>query len=75
MSDNITSGQTDATPSEEFERGVRAAAETMRLYFVDENDSPIYDISSSELEQHHQGAISDALNDEKTRIEHSLVSE
>lgn len=32
----------------EFERGARAAAEAMRLYLVDENEAPMYEMSVSE---------------------------
>lgn len=59
------------TPSSEFERGARAAAESMRFYFLDENEGSIHaDLSTEILEQHEAGAVADALADERRRIEH-----
>ncbi|WP_284982388.1 hypothetical protein [Arthrobacter sp. efr-133-TYG-118] len=63
---------TDQTPveaSEEFIRGAKAAAESMRLYFLNENEGPIYDVSSEELQSH-----ADALSDEKLRLERAQTS-
>lgn len=58
------------TPSSEFERGARAAAESMRFYFLDENEGSIHaDLSTETLEQHEAGAVADALADERRRIE------
>ena len=54
----------------EFERGARAAAEAMRLYLVDENEAPMYEMSVSELDSFEAGAVADALADERRRVEH-----
>lgn len=57
------------TPSTEFERGARAAAEAMRFYFLDENERSVHaDLSEEILEQHEQGAIAITLDDEKQRL-------
>lgn len=53
----------------EFERGARAAAEAMRLYLVDENEAPMYEMSVSELDSFEAGAVADALADERRRVE------
>lgn len=58
------------TPSSEFERGARAAAESMRFYFLDENEGSIHaDLSTEVLEQHEAAAVADALADERRRLE------
>ena len=68
MSETFTD-QTPVEASEEFIRGAKAAAESMCLYFLDENEGPIYDISSEELRSHAEGAVADALSDERLRLE------
>ncbi|WP_394941180.1 hypothetical protein [Psychromicrobium sp. YIM B11713] len=73
MSETSTD-QTPVAASEEFIRGVKAAAEPMRLYFLDENEGPIYDVSSKELQYHADGAVADALSDERLRLEHAQAS-
>jgi hypothetical protein len=75
MADSTTSPTTHAapatpdTPSEEFARGARAAAESMKGYFQDENQYPIYNVSNQELESFEESAVFAALHDEKARIE------
>ena len=50
----------------EFERGVRAGVENMTMYFQDENEFSIYEgLSDAHLAQHAEGAIQQALQDEK----------
>jgi hypothetical protein len=55
--------------SEEFKRGARAAAESMKAYFQDENQYAIYDVSNDELDEFEKGAVDDALRDEAAQIE------
>jgi hypothetical protein len=57
------------TEMTEFERGARAAAEAIRLYLVDENEAPMYEMSVSELDSFETGSVADALADERRRIE------
>lgn len=68
MSENTATK--NRTPSSEFERGARAAAESMRFYFLDENEGSIHtDLSTEILAQHEAGAVADALSDERRRLE------
>lgn len=55
--------------SPEFERGARAAAEAMRFYFLNENETPMYDVDANELASFEQGAVRDAIRDEQLRME------
>lgn len=73
MSETSTN-QAAVKPSEEFIRGAKAAADSMRLYFLDENEGPIYGVSSGELQSHADGAVADALSDEKLRLERAGAS-
>ncbi|BAS11835.1 hypothetical protein AHiyo8_01380 [Arthrobacter sp. Hiyo8] len=73
MSETSTD-QTPVEPSEDFIRGAKAAAESMRLYFLDENEGPIYDVSAEELQSHTDGAVAGALSDEKLRLERAQAS-
>jgi len=61
----------DAAPviSPDFERGVRAAAEAFRLYFLDENEAPMYYIEKPELISFEEAAVKDALRAEQLRLE------
>ncbi|MCI4659603.1 hypothetical protein [Cryobacterium zhongshanensis] len=54
--------------SVEFARGVRAGAEAMRFYFLNEDEAPIYDVSANELESFEKSAVEDSLRDEGYRI-------
>lgn len=65
----------DAEPraSLEFERGVKAAVDAMRLFFLDENEQPIYNISLTELDAHTEAATMEALVDERARL-HQLAA-
>lgn len=58
-------------PTADFERGVKAAAESMRRYFVDENDRSIFSVSDAELLEFTAGAVADAMSDERSRLERS----
>ena len=71
MSETTTSTtDNNPTPSAEFERGARAAAEAMRFYFLDENEGSIYEgLSTETLEQYETYAIAEALAEEHRRIE------
>jgi hypothetical protein len=71
MSETPTSTTDNSpTPSAEFERGARAAAEAMRFYFLDENEGPLHeDLSTEILEQHEAGAVAEALAEERRRLE------
>lgn len=64
------------TPSEkpsDFERGARAAAESMRLYFQDENEGSLYaELPNAVLNQFENSAIADALNEENSRLKHQI---
>lgn len=63
----IAAGNTE--PSEDFKRGARAASEAMGLYFLNENEAPMYaDLSVAVLEGHAAGAYNDALMDESHRL-------
>ncbi|MFI9629256.1 hypothetical protein [Streptomyces sp. NPDC052042] len=54
----------------DFERGVRAGAESMRLYFVDENEQSMYpELTTEVIGQHEKSAVADALADERSRME------
>jgi predicted HAD superfamily Cof-like phosphohydrolase len=55
--------------SADFERGARETAAAMRLYFLNENEAPMYNIGVAELENFEQGAIADAIRDERQRIQ------
>lgn len=54
----------------DFERGARLAVESMRSYFEDENERPIYDISERELTDAARGAVLDVLRDEQRQPGH-----
>ncbi|MDO4254358.1 MAG: hypothetical protein Q4C81_04310 [Kocuria sp.] len=61
-----------ATPTgdPQFEHGARAAAESMRLYFCDEDERPIFDgLTDSMLDEFEKGAVADAVRDEQLRVE------
>lgn len=51
----------------DFERGARLAAEAMRLYFLDENEYPIYSVTEKELSDFESGAVADVLRTEDLR--------
>lgn len=53
--------------SADFERGVRAAAETMRHYFVE--GKPLYGAQTADVSAFEQAAITDALRAEQLRLE------
>lgn len=55
--------------SEEFKRGARAAAESMKYYFLDENEFPIYDVPSSDLDTFADGAVYGVIYDEGLRVD------
>lgn len=56
--------------SRDFDRGARAAAESMRFYFLDEDERSLHaDLSAEVLEQHEARAVADALCDERRRVE------
>ena len=56
--------------SRDFDRGARAAAESMRFYFLDEDERSLHaDLSAEVLEQHETRAVADALCDERRRVE------
>lgn len=57
------------TGMSDFERGARAAAEAFHLYFLDENEAPMYYIDKPELTTFEEGAVADALRDEELRIQ------
>jgi hypothetical protein len=61
----------EATPlvSAEFRRGASAAAESMRFYFLDENEGAIYDVSTTDLRSFEESAVAQTLRDEQRRIE------
>ena len=55
--------------SDEFKRGARAAAESMRFYFLDENEGSIYaGLSTATLESYEADAITGTIYDEGMRI-------
>src|SRR5205085_1048214 len=55
--------------SPEFERGARETAAAMRLYFLNENEAPMYEVDLAELETFERGAVADAIRDEQLRIQ------
>lgn len=52
----------------EFVRGVKAGTAALRLYFVNEDDLPVYGTSSTELDEFTAGAASDAIGEEHRRV-------
>lgn len=59
------------TADPQFEHGARAAAGSMRLYFCDEDERPIFDgLTDSMLDEFEKGAVADAVRDEQLRVEH-----
>lgn len=58
------------TNTTEFERGARAAIEALSLYFVDEDQRPIYEgLGTNTLESFAENAVADTLADETARLE------
>ena len=53
---------------DEFECGVRAGIQEYMLYFLNENEQPIYDISSDDLESFAKDAIAGALYDRELHL-------
>lgn len=70
MSDTTETTESAAAVHPEFERGAKAAAESMRFYFLNESERSIYpDLSTEILEQNERFAVADALSDERARLE------
>lgn len=59
-----------ATVSDDFERGVRAGAEAMRYYFLDENEESYSDeFPDGVLETFLRGAIEESIAEEQRRVD------
>lgn len=58
----------------DFERGARLAAEAMRMYFLDENEFPMYSITEKELTGFENGAVAGVLHSEDIRRGVVMVS-
>ena len=67
---------TSNTPTSEFERGARAAVEALGLYFVDEDQRPIYEeLGTTTFESFAENAVADTLADEAARVKRAPATD